>query len=307
MKTFTFYGLTAILLVGLTTSVFAQSNMDAARQQMHNGIMKQELLHDMLVGYKTNIDLTQSLGMSYFREGFGLSQEQIEEIQRKVLVSPYAALENDPDFMLLRDGIRKFNPDDPEATEETLKNYADFRVKLEAMRREKHVSLFYENLTPEQAKKVHEFHIATMSETEYVFPRMFEALDLSDEQRKQFDAIQKEMRPEFEKHVDKIREYWGRPPSEKDAVRVSGKELADKLKIRMFDVLTDAQWARLQELVDNPPDHAKKWLAQQRTNREHARKHDAWVPGPGAWQPGSSAIPEQYRQERNRRFPRGGN
>jgi len=310
MKTFTIYGLTAILLIGLMASVFAQNNMDAARQQMYNDIAKQEFLHNMLIGYEVNTDLVSFLGMSYIREGLGLSQEQIQTIQREVQVHIHPTLENDSDYMLLRDEIRKFNPDTPDATEETLKNYADLRVKMEAMRKENLVSLFYENLTPEQVKKVQEFHIATMSETEYVFPSMFEALDLSDEQRKQFDEIQKEMRPEFEEHIDKMIDYWEKPLSEKGPVRASGKELADKLKIRMFDVLTDEQWDRMIDLIDNPPDYVKKVIAQMRKWKEESDsknngKPEEWAPGPNSWQPGDP-IPEAYRQERKTRgnFPR---
>ena len=87
----------------------------------------------------------------------------------------------------------------------------------------------------------------------------------------------------------------------------SGKRLSETLKIKMFDVLTDEQWVRMVQLIDNPPDYVKKILRKWRP--EEPKKSETWVPGPGAWQPGSSVIPEQYRQERNTRrpFPRGKN
>ena len=322
----------ACLLLGLTVSASTQNDMDAARQQMHYDIAKQEMLHIMLSGYNVNTELVDFLGMSYIREGLGLSQEQIQTIQREVQVYIHPTLENDPDFISLQEEMRKFNPDHPEATEETLKQYTNLRVQWEAMRRENKVNIFYGNLTPEQIRKLQEFHIATMSETEYVFPGMFEALDLSDEQKKQLDEIQKEMKPEFGKHIDRMFEYrlrydekiqgrygdsdfaltiLAKLQPEKDAVMASGRELADNLKIEMFDVLTDEQWNRMIDLIDNPPVHARRWLERIRERREAEAANapaGGWVPGPGSWHPGDP-IPGAYRIERETRsrFPRGEN
>jgi len=339
LKAITIYGLTVILLIGLTASALAQNDMNAARQQMRYDIVKQEMLHDMLIGYRVNTELIQFLGMSFMREGLDLSQEQIQTIQREVLVHIHPTLENDPDFISLTAEMRQFDPYCPEATEETLKQFANLQVQWDVMRRENKVSIFYDNLTPDQMRRLHEFHIATMSETEYIFPGMFEALDLSDEQRKQFDEIQMEMKPEFERHVDKMfsvrlrhdekflekvkdvtdpeerdrlwqdlhDEISTELQPEKDAVMASGRELAYNLRVKMFDVLTDEQWFRLQDLVDNPPDHARRWIAQMREGREAANASPGeWQPGPGSWRPGD-AIPMQYRIERNTRrgFPRG--
>jgi len=85
----------------------------------------------------------------------------------------------------------------------------------------------------------------------------------------------------------------------------AGGQLADKLKVRMFDVLTDEQWARMIDLIDNPPDYAKKWIAKRRMGRENASNSGEWAPGPNSWQPGDP-IPEAYRIERKTRgnFPR---
>ena len=85
------------------------------------------------------------------------------------------------------------------------------------------------------------------------------------------------------------------------------KELSDKLKVEMFDVLTDEQWKRMLKLVDNPPDYIQRMRGLIRTlpgNTDNAP--DEWQPGPGSWRPGDG-IPEGYRIERNtrRQFPRG--
>ena len=86
----------------------------------------------------------------------------------------------------------------------------------------------------------------------------------------------------------------------------SGRALADRLKIEMFDVLNDAQWERMLDLIDNPPEYVKKAIARIRKEMgTEDSSSGGWQPGPGSWRPGD-AIPEAYRQERNTRgnFPR---
>ena len=92
-----------------------------------------------------------------------------------------------------------------------------------------------------------------------------------------------------------------------EGLQSRGTAFTTQFNTRMFDVLTDAQWLRLQHLIDNPPEYAKvfaKKLKEQRGEQEQAG--GAWTPGPDAWRPGD-AIPGEYRIERNtrRQFPRG--
>jgi Ni/Co efflux regulator RcnB len=96
------------------------------------------------------------------------------------------------------------------------------------------------------------------------------------------------------------------------------RDFSTQFRIRMFDVLDDAQWQRLQDLIDNPPEHAVLFRRHLRESMglgvseegssedgNNAEESDIWVPGPNSWRPGDP-IPEQYRQERNKRgrFPR---
>ena len=345
MKTFTIHALTAIVLSGLTMATFAQNNMDAARQQMQLDLEKQFLRLDLLSGLNARLGVVQTItSIDSFQEALGLSQDQAIELKEHVLGGPRRVLENDPAYVSLRDEIGKLQPFSPDATKETLKQYTDLRMTMLEMHTQKTVEFIYETYTPDQMKKINEFLISSMSETEYVFPRMFEVLDLSDDQKKQLDAIQKEIEPEFEKHIANRAEYnlkhqarireklqaitdpeerrrlrndqdWIRKTlaelqPERDKMMASGKKLANELKIRMFDVLTDAQWDRMIQLVDNPPEYVKKTITQTRKWREEIdnlnnSKTNAWVPGPNSWRPGDP-IPEQYRQERNerRRFPK---
>jgi len=198
-----------------------------------------------------------------------------------------------------------------------------------------------DNLTSEQLKKIQEFRISTMSEypliSPFISPSMFEALNLSGAQKEQLDEIKRVLKPEFEKYVEKhveiekknnerrndglmeklrdlpddeARAKFVKDISEKiqaelqperDKVLASGKALGDKLKIEVFDVLTDEQWNRLIDLIDNPPEYVKKIL---RKWKEASEKASAWAPGPNSWRPGDP-IPEGYRQQRSEgRFPR---
>jgi len=95
-----------------------------------------------------------------------------------------------------------------------------------------------------------------------------------------------------------------------DELHTKGQTFSTLFRTRMFDVLTDTQWARLQSLIDNPPAHAAVMIRKMREQRSATEQADGnfWQPGPGSWRPGDP-IPEQYRQERDarRRFPRGEN
>ena len=347
MKTITICILTTILLVGLTTMVLAQNNLDAARQKMYQDIVRQSMRYDLLYGMNALHHVTSTLSYDEnFREELGVTKEQTQKIQEATRLMSYQDMQNDSEFKPLLDEMEgKFNPYHPNATEETLKKFADLQSRISEMTTQKFVSRIYDNLTPNQIQRVKEFQISSMSETEFVFPGMFEALGLSDEQKKQFDEIPKKMDLDIEKHIDKMMEYrskydekiqeklknvsdpqekeklrmdiirgndiakqiWAELQPEEDAKMKSGKELADKLKVEMFDVLTDEQWDRMLGLIDNPPEYVKKVIAQTRKWREESKnnKPEVWKPGPNSWQPGDP-IPEAYRIERNekRNFPR---
>ena len=195
-------------------------------------------------------------------------------------------------------------------------------------------------LTAEQKRMIQEFQLATMEMMPVISPRMFDALDLTDAQRLEMERIQEELEPEFERILenlvtsnriisDKIREEFIRQgdgdlnlfderrdaihgrllaedPEYKqihDDIRSNGKDFSTQFRIKMFDVLTDEQWFRLQELIDNPAEYIRAFL--QRRRAQEAAQEGRWQPSPGSWQPGMP-IPEEYRERRNldRRFPR---
>jgi hypothetical protein len=348
MKTLTLYGFTTILLVGVTTLAFAQSNtlQTPLQRQATRYEMKQAMFSQW--GESSIAPTVQGVIAVAGGEVFGIPEEQSQR---------FFDYERDPDIQSIHRELNRLSSEMPDgafaenASEETQKRYLDLRVELDNLRREKVNDLVNEILTPDQQRKVKEFQIATMDSTSLVSLDMFEVLGISDDQKKQLEEIKNELKPEVEKQIDKMVEHQLfyqekvdeaigdklngiTDPAERMKIIMdvlekfnekypefsqgtteyleSGKSLTNNLKIKMFDVLTDEQWDRMLDLIDNPPDHVKKYFEvlhkamggnTSRTNSSQTK--DVWSPGPGSWQPGDP-IPEKYRQERNekRNFPR---
>jgi hypothetical protein len=384
MRAITIYGLTALLLVGLTTSVLAQQSMppmtpeqrEAMRkaEESRQAIMRsspaiqQSLKHrinqELIAHWNDNASIVQSmniLGNDDLRVGLGISEEQRQEIQdamRHISTLSFVdgrMVANDPDIQLIWDEKSKLgDPYAENTSEETRMAIFDLQWIYSETVMRKREDIINENLTPDQLQRVKEFQISAMSEIALVSPGMFEALHLSDEQKGQLGEIKQELDTDFQKLMDRrgyVRsilseklteefnksrdvlagivpntEEWNRLTKDIGKnVREANPELfremleaeksivvfSDALKVGMFDVLTDEQWARMTDLIDNPPDYVRRWLTQVREANAVAERDflsgDGWVPGPNSWQPGDP-IPEAYRIERNtrlRQFPRG--
>ena len=346
MKTITIYGLTMIFLVGLTTSASAQSNVAPteqeairdARRQANDADSRWSMMQSFWDSDALFIGVPVLLHRREMREGLGISEEQNRRIQEaaEYIFTTFRA--EDPDYRSLR---QEWNNCDL-TTEEGRKRHIELQIEMRAMIRDKEASLIRELLTPEQIRKVKEFHISTMSEGMFVSPNILEALDISDEQKSQVDEIRREIESEVEAFVDKHVAVYSRynvrigkitdemltiDESDREArlrlindatrnlrvefqpeineLREINKDLANNLKVRMFDVLTDEQWERMLDLIDNPPDYIKRWISQFREAMERDNTSTGtWQPGPGSWRPGDP-IPEGYRIERERRsrFP----
>jgi hypothetical protein len=199
--------------------------------------------------------------------------------------------------------------------------------KVAASMMDARTSALHEYLTPEQWQRINESQLAIMGEIPFIPLCAFGALGLTDEQRQEMERVKKELDPEFEKTlknwvngtISLISTQGVEDPEFKrifTEIRNQGQAFVTQLRTRMFDVLTDEQWFRLQDLVDNPPEHVLAFRRALRELRgesdeveetESAESADVWVPGPNAWRPGM-AIPDEYRIQRNERrrlFPRG--
>jgi hypothetical protein len=199
-----------------------------------------------------------------------------------------------------------------------------------------------EVFTTEQKQKYIELLIATMSVHPFLGASMFDALDLTDEQRLLLKMVKEELEPEYERMIDqviddamwiektiqaalgdllqdisqedrgkKVQEAVARltrenPEFKKKTERVvkQGREFHDRHKVQMFDVLTDEQMAKLARLVNNPPDALKKIVDKMKAALGEQEKSAVWMPGPNSWQPGDP-LPEGYLQVRQERRGRG--
>jgi hypothetical protein len=279
-----------------------------------------------------------------YRAVFGISEEQLQQIEElgDKETPEIQKLNEEWDMMVIPGDSHLLTAD-----VEMVNQISDIHRRSLLLEKNVWSDAIDSVLTQEQKQKIFEAQLVAMEELPIISPKMFEALNITDAQKQQMEIIKKELEPEFENlleaFVSNAEIVWNKETAEivkqlklgyhgeseeltktirkklmaedpeykrvKDAIQSTGQAFATQFREKLFDVLTDAQWIRLQKLLDNPPEHAKAYIKQVkiRLGRNEEGKNQGWIPGPGAWQPGSSAIPEQYRQERNSRFPRGGN
>ncbi len=227
---------------------------------------------------------------------------------------------------------------DPESEQ----RYMELQTKMQEVAVEKMSAATLEVLTDEQKQMARELQLSTMSKSPFVSPEAFEVLGLSEEQKDKMNAIRKEMTPQFNEYLDKFSDGQAKisdkifaaldkegdetktpadfakkmqdiakrladedPEFKKIAeeMETGGKAFAAQFKTKMFDVLTDEQWEKLQNLVDNPPEHVKKMQAAMKKFSGQDGETEAVRNPMDAWKPGD-AIPEEYRQKRARKaFP----
>ena len=340
MKTFQI-AMPVMLLLGLTTSAFAQNaaaqqQQRAFAQQIQKSTMK-SMLGSVWNNDGPNFMVMELLKQDNFREGIGVSVEQIQNIQ-ETMNGIGANLQNDPRLSRVQDEMSRLmmgydHPFADDVPAETRKRFLELQVQMQTMAQniamEKLPNVINENLAPDQLKKVGELQISVMTELPFVSPSMFEALDLSGNQKQQLGGIKKEMEPEFEKMVDKMVEGQLKfaeitqnllaeklegviDPKEREMIqkniadivrkshpelqrleaelKESRQKLTEKLKGEMFDILTDAQRKRMRDLIDNPPDYIQKMMAQsQREVGVGNNMPNMWQPGPDSWQPGPNS------------------
>jgi Ni/Co efflux regulator RcnB len=283
-----------------------------------------------------------------FRQELGVSNEQYERIQE--VSKDRRDPQKNPELNKIYEEIKSIEAAHgttlQNADEETKKKYFDLNDKVTEMTitvysddglSHYHVAYALEKtLTQEQKQRMKELQLAaSLSDVSIFPPSMFEALDLTDAQKQEMEAIKARLESELEKPLEdlakrqrmvdnkiweecekkgyegidfslldevtlkQIKEDMGKIANETQSY---GTQYAKQFKTEMFDVLTDEQWARLQNMIDNPSGLVK---TMQKKMKEWKENKGAYTPGPNSWQPGDP-IPEEYRQQRNerQRFPR---
>ena len=161
-----------------------------------------------------------------------------------------------------------------------------------------------EVFTPEQMQKMNGMMFVLMGglESPFLNEKSLDVLDLSDEQKEKVAAIRKEMEPEKEKFLGELETVMKKFVKEGKAnlkdLEAAGekvKDITEKVKKRVLEILTDEQKAKAAELAAHPP----KFL-----NPTALNMIPDWMPGVGSWKPGDGA-PETEKKERRKRksFP----
>jgi len=329
--------------------IIRMQNSPVGQQALKEGFKEQ--LHAFWDGHGINFWIAHVLLNTDpdLRAAWDVSDEQLRHIRAGIQTGTNNMLNENPDVRELLNEMQEFRRSGvlyaEDADKETIARIQEITAKVPRIMSNAAADGVNDVLTPEQKQKIKESLLANMGEMPVLSPGMFEALDLTDAQKQQMEAIKKRLEPEFEKTlesfasgeliligkvVDEMKKEgkYGISPGEdeptrrkliaedpeckriSEEIRSHNQEFAEKFKIQMFDVLTDAQWARLLALVDHPPAYAQalgRKMRSMRGENEQAEPGE-WVPGPGSWRPGDP-IPMQYRIERETRrgFPRGEN
>lgn len=352
------FSFTALAQIGDGQPVFAQMrNNPMIQQAMKTGT--KTAIRSFWDGNGSNLMFFGVLQDTEVRSALGVTDQQFQEIQNTQRTIGVQMM-NSPEYQKHMQEMQAMSPgmlQDPD--EETMKKFLDLQGKVTTMMMNSMSEAVDNALSAETKQKFKESQLAIMGEMPIVAPNMFEALNLSDDQKQQMEKIKKELEPDFEKNLEsfasgtvviankmfdviekeggfgnivgdpataqdrqgeiqeQIREkmqgiqkkLMEDPEVKKlsDEMQAAGKVFATQFKTKMFDVLTDEQWKRLQELTDNPPVFAQIFLKKMKEQRgEREKGASGWQPSADSWKPGD-AIPEEYRQQRNTpgRFPRG--
>ena len=270
-----------------------------------------------------------------YRAVFGISEEQVQQIEALRETPEIQKLDEEMDTIDIHGDSHK-----PTADMEMVNQLSDIHRRSTLLEKNVLSDAIDSVLTQEQKQKIFEAQLVAMEELPIISPKMFEALNITDAQKQQMEIIKKELEPEFENlleaFVNNAEIIWNKENDEfvkqlkwgyngeglelartvrtklmtedpeykrsKNAIQFAGQAFATQFREKLFDVLTDTQWIRLQELLNNPPEHAKACIKQVkiRLGRNEEGKNQGLQPGPDSWRPGDP-IPEQYRQERNER------
>lgn len=300
-------------------------------------------------GKNTRKSIAPLLNNKDFQTALELSEEQMQQLD--FMTSKHGSMghwyrakaKDDPELQARLDEMRAIQEGDhhlEKATPEQLRRYAEIQEEITYYYHEESHNDFEKILTPEQLRSVHEMEIALLPELGIMNPGMFEALDLTEEQKEKLETVKEELKKDFEDLIEaslkvqnEIKDILheaikgsedtgsyegftkamnkaaqdGKVREKVEQIRLKymerGRQLMSRLKIKMLDVLTVEQLDRMQKLIDHPHDFLAKFLKQIRSRRELAEKAGQQPQGLDSWRPGDP-IPEEYLKERKaRQFP----
>ena len=293
-----------------------------------------------------NLMAIQLVDEPEIREAWGITDEQHQQI--KGVVTNSSLFMNHPDFQNYAAELGKFmKPDDiymEKATPEQLDGFTAGQEKLVGLAINAFSAEIGNVLTEEQNQQLLEFQLAAMSEMPIALPASFEALGLSEEQKKQMEDIRKEFEDDFNTMIDEsmtvqfdiLQKVYEKMAEDKveiqdpnalqekimgavkdmedvmktdenirrktEEIQKKGQAFMTRFKFKVFDILTDEQMAKLENLVDHPPEYVKT-IMKRLLEKQGLGSEPGVAPNfMNAWKPGDP-IPERYREERQKRRP----
>jgi hypothetical protein len=223
-----------------------------------------------------------------FREYTGITLEQIHNMRLAV----WEMADFPPDELVdihVRAAITEDAEELETLGEESLSFFSELSKKMgETLMAE---------LSPEQIQKLWEleWHMQSGSamisgEDVFIGFARYNALDLSEEQKKRIEALKKE----FLLAGSELNMLSGRERSQRLI------ELAKATRARLRETLTAVQKEQLDDILANKP----RFLTQP-PSPPSEKTRDVWVPGPGSWKPGDPLPPGALPPPPPaRRFPR---
>ena|GEM_PF-6930795 len=206
-----------------------------------------------------------------FREYTGITLEQV----RNMRLAAWDLVDFPPDEMVdiyVRAGMTE--------DAEELAALGEEKIALFQELSQKSGETLLAELSPEQIQKLWELEwqmpgssATTNNEDVSIGFGRYNALDLSEEQKKRLETLKKD----FLQAAPEMNKLSGREQAQKLI------ELVKATRSKLTEMLTDAQRAKLDELQKNEP----KFLTQPPPEK----KEDEWVPGPNSWQPGDPLPP----------------
>ena len=125
---------------------------------------------------------------------------------------------------------------------------------------------------------------------------IYKTLDLSAEQQRRMESLKAEYFQALSEHFEKIRAGNAAEDGVARLRRIN--EITETIQPRVEAMLTDAQRARLEQLLANKPE-----FLMPRAPSPPREKEEQWMPGPESWRPGDPLPPGRIPPLPPRRFP----
>ncbi len=246
--------------------------------------------------------------VAVYQAALGMTAEQVTELAKK-------RAEHDESMnaagMDMVDTLVRFDDLSPEELSEFDKK---FRTLLQQNSAEEQARLV-ETLTPAQIQRMQELELVLPSATAQMLGNgaemlmninAYQALELSDEQKKVLEGIQKEGSKEmvdftkvfFREYLQMLKD--GKEPSEEElkAKLEQGKAMKARIKAKIHALLTKEQLAKLEKILTDWPKKLESIRADWKLKQENKKpEDDSWR---NAWKPGDpvpeGAVPPKIRK-----------